>query len=172
MYKVSYFLLTISDSEDSTAKISAWKWPICASSLELRSPVKLYNGSEPCARPGLNQSSKRNLIEVKFPSFYMHCCVFACSKAKKVLSKLVAGCQFYPLVNFIKLQQTCQFHRIEVSQLKSGSFQVVICRLVTTCWRNFKNAIRSKTVDKSFINHLATGLYTRWQFPTDLANAP
>ena len=32
-----------------------------------------------------------------------------------------------------KLQQTCQFHQLATSLLKSGLLQLVICRLVTTC---------------------------------------
>ena len=35
------------------------------------------------------------------------------------------------LVN--KLQQTCQFHQVATSLLKSGLLQLVICKLVTTC---------------------------------------
>ena len=37
----------------------------------------------------------------------------------------------FQLVN--KLQQTCQFHQVATSLLKSGLLQLVICRLVTTC---------------------------------------
>ena len=42
--------------------------------------------------------------------------------------RFVSSCQFYN-----KLQQTCQFHQVATSLLKSGLLQFVICRLVTTC---------------------------------------
>ena len=32
-----------------------------------------------------------------------------------------------------KLQQTCRFYQVATSLLKSGLFQLVICRLVKTC---------------------------------------
>ena len=38
----------------------------------------------------------------------------------------------YQLVENL-LQQTCQFHQVATSLLKSGLLQLVICRLVTTC---------------------------------------
>ena len=44
----------------------------------------------------------------------------------------------FQLVN--KMQQTCQFHQVATSLLKSGLLQLVICRLVTTCWNNLQKA--------------------------------
>ena len=40
------------------------------------------------------------------------------------------------LVN--KLKQACQFHPVATSLLRSGLLQLVICRLVTTCWNNLQ----------------------------------
>ena len=53
----------------------------------------------------------------------------------------------FQLVN--KLQQTCQFHQIATSMLKSGLSQLVICRLVeTTCSKFFTiNLKQIKSVD-------------------------
>ena len=42
------------------------------------------------------------------------------------------------LVN--KLQQTCQFHQVATSLLKSGLLELVICRLVTTSWNYLQQA--------------------------------
>ena len=39
-----------------------------------------------------------------------------------------------------KLQQTCHFHQVATSLLESGLLQLVICRLVTTCWNNLRQA--------------------------------
>ena len=47
--------------------------------------------------------------------------------------RLVASCQFYRLV------WTCQqFHQVAANLLRSGLLQLVICRLVTTCWNNLQ----------------------------------
>ena len=59
---------------------------------------------------------------------------------------------FTGLLQFVnKLQQACQFHQVATSLLKSGLLQLVICRLVTTCW-NLQQACWN--------NQLATSLLT------------
>ena len=45
------------------------------------------------------------------------------------------------LMSTLKLQQTCQFHKVTTCVLKSGLLQLVICRLETNC---------SKLVEKTF----------------------
>ena len=58
--------------------------------------------------------------------------------------RLVASCQFY------QLEATCQ--QVATSLLKSGLLQLVIYRLVTTCWDNLQQACWN--------NQLATSLLT------------
>ena len=62
---------------------------------------------------------------------------------------------FLQLVN--KLQQTCQFHQVPTSLLKSGLLQLIIYRLVTTlvettCSKPVDNKFRQSTCNKSVDN--------------------
>ena len=72
-------------------------------------------------------------------SIRSHPCCTTINLRKQKCHRLVAGHQFLlaccnKLANFIKLQQTCQFHQIVTSLLKSDLLQLVICRLVIkTC---------------------------------------
>ena len=58
-----------------------------------------------------------------------------------------------------KLQQTCQFFQVATSVLKSGLFQLVSCRFVTTCLKqlaeslwiaSFYNHLEGKSIDNSW----------------------
>ena len=55
-------------------------------------------------------------------------------------------------------QQTCQFHHVSTSLLKSGSLQLFICRLVTTYW----NSLQQASVDIMFWQSV------RWQLAKSL----
>ena len=63
-------------------------------------------------------------------------CVYCAHSQKR--HRLVVSCQFYRLVN--TLQQACQLHQVATSLLRSDLLQLVICRLVTTCWNNLQQA--------------------------------
>ena len=76
--------------------------------------------------------------------------------------RLVANCQFYRLVATCqqlvdKLQQACQFHQVANSLLRSGLLQLVICRLVTTCWSKFNKLVKIINLEQTCWQ-LATGL--------------
>ena len=59
---------------------------------------------------------------------------FYTAKNAKDLLQVVNFTGLLQLVN--KLQQTCQFHQAPTSLLKLSLLQLVICRLVKTCWNN------------------------------------
>ena len=63
-----------------------------------------------------------------------------------------------------KFQQTYQFHEVATSVLQSGSLQLVICRLVTTCHLqtcyNLLKQLAASLWIKSFDSQLATSLLT------------
>ena len=53
-----------------------------------------------------------------------------------------------------KLQQTCQFHQVAKTLLKSGLLRLVISRLVTTCW----NSLYSKPANNMFWKSTSKGI--------------
>ena len=100
-----------------------WRYPINFTDFFVCIPFIQFKVAVSVNNHKLNVLSYRQKIRIIFP---------------EPMAQVVNFTGLLQLVN--KLQQACKFLQVATSMLRSGLLQLVICRLVTTCWNKLQQA--------------------------------